>query len=78
MLENLVNSMKGGSMGMAPIIVRKIKFMDHNININLKIILWEYKCFIDLGIKGTNIKIRIEEKRANTPPNLLGIDRKIA
>jgi hypothetical protein len=29
-------------------------------------------------VKGTIIKIKIERTRATTPPNLLGIDRRIA
>lgn len=35
------------------------------------------RCF-EVCKMGTSIRIRIEERRANTPPSLFGIDRKIA
>lgn len=33
---------------------------------------------LDVWSRGIIIKIRIERTRANTPPNLFGIDRRIA
>lgn len=33
---------------------------------------------LDKWSSGKSIKIRIEKTRAKTPPNLLGIDRRIA
>lgn len=35
-------------------------------------------CCLDMCIMGMIIRMRIESIRAKTPPNLLGIDRKIA
>lgn len=35
------------------------------------------RCF-DVCSKGTTIRIKIEASRANTPPSLLGMDRRIA
>lgn len=35
-------------------------------------------CCLDRCVMGTNIRIRIDIARARTPPNLLGMDRRIA
>lgn len=35
-------------------------------------------CCFDVWRKGTRIRTRIEASRARTPPNLLGIDRRMA
>jgi hypothetical protein len=67
----------GGSTGLAPIHVKIIKFID---NIQNKVLLMglnflDRRCFLNMGIIP---RIKIAAISAITPPNLLGIERKIA
>lgn len=70
--------MKGCSAGIPPIHVRIITFA---IRVQNK--SWEAgrnvspRC-LEMWRRGTVIKIRIEARRAMTPPSLLGIDRRMA
>ena len=70
--------MYGSSTGRAPIHVNKITViinLQKNTfftGINLFLLNWS------LEIKGKVIKIAIEKTKASTPPNLLGIDRRMA
>lgn len=70
--------MYGCSTGMPPIHVRMAtsamrvqkRSCESGRNVRLR-------CF-DVCKKGTTIRIKIEARRARTPPSLLGIDRRIA
>lgn len=70
--------MYGSSTGIPPIHVRIATSATRDQKIN-----WEkgrnvkLRC-LDVCRMGTNIRIRIEARSANTPPNLLGMDRRMA
>jgi hypothetical protein len=69
--------MKGASTGMAPPQVRRMNtaVKDQNISLLIKLNLE----FIGiLLVIGKTARIIIEITRARTPPNLFGIDRRIA
>ena len=70
--------MKGSSTGCPPIHVSKkaTEINDQNI-----ILFKGYEKLarnFDKALKGNTIKIRMEATNAITPPNLLGIDRRMA
>jgi hypothetical protein len=70
--------MNGVSTGLAPIQVNNINVIQNIIN---KIFLIGYileLLNLRFEVNGKVVIITIERKRATTPPNLLGIDRKIA
>lgn len=72
-------NINGCSTGRAPIHVNRI-----NVTINIQnttcflTLNWFPCCFLSFFINGIRISIKIDIKRAITPPNLLGIERKIA
>lgn len=70
--------MNGCSTGCPPIHVSVIRSATRIQNrhwlMGRKVML---RC-LDVWRNGTNIRIRIDITRARTPPNLLGIDRRIA
>lgn len=70
---------KGSSTGRAPIHVNKkkviTKIQNNTCFFKLNWFPWIFFLFF---INGRNIKIKIDINNAITPPNLLGIDRKIA
>lgn len=70
--------MNGCSTGIPPIQVKIITSATKVQNRN-----WERgrnvsPCCFDVCSKGTTINTKIENKSANTPPSLLGIDRRMA
>jgi len=67
----------GYSTGFAPIHVNTIKYDTIVQNINLKNGLY-FDVLILNFLNGRIIIIKIDRRRAITPPNLLGIDRRIA
>lgn len=70
--------MKGCSTGMPPIQVRIITSATRVQNRNcVRGRNVSPRC-LDVWRIGTNISTRIENRRARTPPSLLGIDRRIA
>lgn len=70
--------MKGCSAGMPPIQVRTTTSATSVQNRNCEAGRNVRARCLDVWRKGTTIRIRIEARRANTPPNLLGIERRIA
>lgn len=70
--------MNGGSTGCPPIQVKvsrsATRVQNRHWLMGRNIML---RCF-DVCSRGMNARIRIERIRASTPPNLLGIDRRIA
>lgn len=68
----------GCSTGIPPIQVRiitsatRVQKMNWEMGRNVRL-----RCF-EVCMRGTSIRTRIEARRANTPPSLLGIDRRIA
>jgi hypothetical protein len=68
----------GSSTGRAPIQVNKDAITINLQNKNLLIGYIFDALKLKMFVKGTIIKIKIERTRATTPPNLLGIDRRIA
>lgn len=68
---------KGNSIGWAPAQVNIMKIL-----INIQYNIWfsgkKDKEGIIIFWRGNKYKIKIEAKRAITPPNLLGIDRRMA
>lgn len=72
--------MKGVSIGIAPIKVRYIKLFIQKKKLILKIILFFILLvfLLVIFVNGSRARIKMEDTRANTPPNLLGIVRKIA
>lgn len=71
-------TMKGSSTGIPPIHVKiktsAIKAQNNNCVKGRKV---SPRCF-DVCRKGTSMSTRIENRRASTPPSLLGIDRRMA
>lgn len=70
--------MNGCSTGWPPIHVKIIVFVSSVQNkiwvIGRNVAL---RC-LDVCSRGTNIRIRIENKRARTPPSLFGMERRMA
>lgn len=77
---NVDVTVKGVSIGIDPIRVRYIKLFDHKKNLILKTVLLLRLLILVLVnfVRGSALKIKIEEIKARTPPSLLGIVRKIA
>lgn len=70
--------MKGCSTGIPPIQVRIITSATRAQNINWAMGRKVRPCCLDVWSRGTTIRTRIENSRAKTPPNLLGIERRMA
>lgn len=70
--------MYGSSTGRAPIQVNKITIFTYTQNIILFIIKKWYPLIKDFWVSGKINKIAIDKTREITPPNLLGIERRIA
>lgn len=70
--------MNGSSTGWLPIQVRRIKTVARNQNsvcdAGRNVLAWLF----EVWRMGTRKRIKIEAKRAITPPNFLGMDRRIA
>ena len=76
--ETCPSKMNGSSTGWLPIQVRITKVVvrsQKNVcEAGRNVLAW----FLELWRRGTRNKIRIEARRAITPPSFLGIDRSIA
>lgn len=70
--------MKGCSTGIPPIQVRIITSATSAQNRNWVIGRNVSPCCLEVCSRGTSRRTRIEKRRASTPPNLLGIDRRMA
>lgn len=68
---------KGYSMGLAPIQVRIRNIIKKNQNIILLKKKYELPWIFLLKIRGIKNKIKIDINNAITPPNFLGIDRRM-
>lgn len=68
----------GCSTGMPPIHVRIATSATSVQNINCAMGRKVSPCCLEVCSRGTTISTRIESSNARTPPNLLGIDRRMA